>query len=34
MALRAVSYAEPFPPLPQDFKEDELKVHVEFKVAQ
>ncbi|MFH0807241.1 MAG: TonB family protein [Elusimicrobiota bacterium] len=34
VALRSVEYSQPFPPLPEDFKENELRVHVDFKVSQ
>jgi len=33
-AVSSVEQALPFPPLPRDYKDRELTVHVEFKVAQ
>ncbi|OGS21103.1 MAG: hypothetical protein A2252_05570 [Elusimicrobia bacterium RIFOXYA2_FULL_39_19] len=30
IALRAVEYAQPFPPLPNEFSENQLTVHVDF----
>lgn len=33
-AVRAVEYANPFPPLPSDFQESELRVHVRFTVKR
>ena len=34
VALRTVEYAQPFPPLPDEFKENDLRLHVDFKVSQ
>lgn len=34
VALRAVEYAQPFPPLPDEYRENEIRVHVDFRVAQ
>ncbi len=33
-ARRAVEYASPLPPLPSDFEEDELRVHVRFTMKR
>jgi TonB family protein len=33
-ALRAVEYANPLPPLPADFPEPSLRVHVRFSVKR